>query len=71
MKPQIQRILALIGLVLICASIVLMLVGFFAGAAAPLLTNISLLCFAAAAAVLLFLSYKRKQAEDEPNQDEE
>ena len=73
MKPQFQRILAIIGLVLIVASIVLMLVSFFTGAAANLLSNISLFCFASAVAVLLFLSFKRKQAAEaqEDAQDEE
>jgi len=73
MKPQFQRILAIIGLVLIVASIVLMLVSFFTGAAANLLSNISLVCFAGAVAVLLFLSFKRKQAAEaqEDAQDEE
>ena len=47
MKANFQRILAIVGLVLIAASIVLMLVGFFAGAAKELLLNISLLCLAA------------------------
>ena len=63
MKPAYQRILAVIGLVLIFASIVLMLVGFFAGAAKALLLNISLFCFLGSSAVLLFLSFRRKQAE--------
>ena len=73
MKPQFQRILAIIGLVLIVANIVLMLVSFFTGAAANLLSNISLFCFAGAVAVLLFLSFKRKQAAEaqEDAQDEE
>ena len=66
-----QRILAVIGLVLIFASIVLMMVGLFAGAAKALLLNISLFCFLGAAAVLLFLSFKRKQAEEENSADEE
>ena len=66
-----QRILAVIGLVLIFASIVLMLVGLFAGAAKALLLNISLYCFLGAAAVLLFLSFKHKQAEGENSADEE
>ena len=62
MNATTQRILATVGLVLIFASIVLMLVGFFTGAAAALLSNISLFCFAGAVAVLMFLSFKRKQA---------
>ena len=52
---------------------VLMLVGFFTGAAAALLSNISLFCFAGAVAVLMFLSFKRKQAAQaqEDTKDEE
>ena len=61
MKPTIQRILAVIGLVLICASIVLMLVGLFCGSAKALLLNISLFCFLGAVAVLLALSAIRKK----------
>ena len=61
MKATTQRILATVGLVLIFASIVLMLVSFFTGAAAALLSNISLFTFIGAVAVLMFLSYKRKQ----------
>ena len=74
MKATTQRILAVIGLALIAASIVLMLVSFFTGTAANLLSNISLFCFAGAAAVLMFLSFKRKQAADQTtpeNKDEE
>ena len=66
MKSTTQRILAVIGLVLICASFLLMMVGFFAGTAKALLLNISLFCFLGAAALLLYLSYKRKQV-DTPN----
>lgn len=63
MKPQVQRILAVIGLVLIIASIVLMLVGLFMGAAKALLLNISLFCFLGAVTVLLIVSYNRKESE--------
>ena len=70
MKPLFQRILAIIGLVLICASIVLMLTDFLAGAAAELLHNISLMCFLGAAALLMFLSFKRKQAAEQAAQDD-
>ena len=70
MKGNFQRILAVVGLVLIVASIVLMLVGFFAGAAKALLLNISLLCFGASVAVLMFLSVRRRQAEAEKSDDE-
>lgn len=61
MKPQLQRILAVLGLILICASIVLMLVGLFSGAAKALLLNISLCCFLGAAAILLFIRFQRDQ----------
>jgi len=66
-----QRIWAVIGLVLICASIVLMLVGLFTGAAKALLLNISLFCFLGAAAVLLALSAIRKKQQEADNKDEE
>ena len=73
MKATTQRVLAVIGLVLIVASIVLMLVSFFTGAAAALMSNISLLCFGGAVAVLMFLSYKRKQmaADNQPDAKDE
>ena len=63
MKPQTQRILAVIGLVLIFASILLMLVGLFAGTAKALLLNISLFCFLGAVTVLLIVSYRRKSSD--------
>ena len=63
MKASTQRILAAVGLVLIFTSILLMLIGFFTGAAAALLSNISLFTFMGAVAVLMFLSFKRKQTE--------
>ena len=65
-----QRILAAIGLVLIFASILLMLVGMFTGAAKALLLQISLFCFLGAVTVLLYLSYKRKQLENESTDEE-
>ena len=68
MKATTQRIWAVIGLILIFASIVLMLVGLFAGAAKSLLLNIALLCFVGAAGVLLALSLQRSKAEE--NKDE-
>ena len=70
MKANFQRILAIVGLVLIAASIVLMLVGFFAGAAKEQLLNISLLCFGGSVAVLMFLSAKRKQAAEQAAQED-
>ena len=66
-----QRILAVIGLILIFASILLMLIGLFTGAAKALLLQISLYCFLGAVTVLLYLSYKRKQGETENSADEE
>ena len=71
MKTSTQRILAAVGLVLIFTSILLMLIGFFTGAAAALLSNISLFTFMGAVAVLMFLSFKRKQAESEKSEEEE
>ena len=71
MKNTFQRIAAVIGLILIFASIVLMLVGLFAGAAKALLLNISLMCFVGAVAVLMVLRIKRKQQETEKSSDEE
>ena len=71
MKASTQRILAAVGLVLIFTSILLMLIGFFTGAAAALLSNISLFTFMGAVAVLMFLSFKRKQAESEKSEEEE
>ncbi len=66
-----QRILAVVGLVLIFSSILLMLIGLFTGPAKALLLQISLYCFLGAVTVLLYLSYKRKQAESEKSEDEE
>ena len=71
MKASTQRILAVVGLVLIFTSILLMLIGFFTGAAAALLGNISLFTFAGAAAVLMFLSFKRKQAAEEATSEDQ
>ena len=66
-----QRVLAVIGLVLIFASILLMLVGMFAGAAQKLLLSLSLYTFLGAVTVLLYLSFKRKQAEAEKSDEEQ
>ena len=66
-----QRVLAVIGLVLIFTSILLMLVGMFTGAAKALLLQISLFCFLGAVTVLLYLSFKRKQAEAEKSDEEQ
>ena len=66
-----QRVLAVIGLILIFASILLMLVGMFTGAAQKLLLSLSLYTFLGAATVLLYLSFKRKQAEAEKSDEEQ
>ena len=71
MKNTLQRIMAVIGLVLMFASILLMLVGLFAGAAKALLLNISLFCFLGSVTVLLILSYRRKQEDPEKPADKE
>ena len=68
MKANFQRVLAIIGLFLILASIVLMMVGFFAGAAKELLLNISLGCFLGSVMVLLIISIRRKQAQSEQSE---
>lgn len=68
MKANFQRILAIIGLVLILASIVLMMVGFFAGAAKELLLNLSLFCFLGSLMVLLIVSARRKKAQPEQSE---
>ncbi len=65
MKPQLQRGLAVLGLILICASIVLMLVGLFSGTAKALLLNISLYCVLGAAAILLFIRCHRGQDDND------
>ena len=64
-----QRILAVIGLILMVVSIVTMIGGMFAGAAKPLISSVSLVCFLGAAAILLALSAKRKAADDSEPQD--
>lgn len=71
MKNTLQRIMAVIGLVLIFVSILLMLAGLFAGAAKALLLNISLFCFLGSVTVLMILSYHRKQEDPEKPADKE
>lgn len=71
MKNTLQRIMAVIGLVLIFVSILLMLAGLFAGAAKALLLNISLFCFLGSVTVLMILSYRRKQEDPEKPADKE
>ena len=70
MKPTTQRILAVVGLVLICASIVLMLAGMFMGAAKALVLNISLWCFLGAVTVLMIVNYKRKSVQKQNDEEE-
>ena len=53
------------------ATLLLMLVGMFAGAAQNLLLSLSLYTFLGAATVLLYLSFKRKQAEAEKSDEEQ
>ena len=65
-----QRILAVVGLILMAISLVCMIGGMFAGAAKGLVTLISLICFLGAVGILLALSAKRKQAEDAAPKDE-
>ena len=59
-----QRILAVVGLVLMAVSLVCMIGGMFAGAAKGLVTLISLVCFLGAVVILLTLSAKRKQPDE-------
>ena len=67
-----QRIWAMIGLVLIAASILGMTLGMFIPAAKDLLMQIALVGFVGAAGVLLALSILRKKAaEDEGSAKEE
>ena len=70
MKPTTQRILAVVGLVLICASIVLMLAGMFMGAAKALVLNISLWCFLGAVTVLMIVNYQRKSVQKQDDEEE-
>ena len=60
-----QRILAVVGLVLMSISLVCMIGGMFAGAAQNLLLSLSLYTFLGATTVLLYLSFKRKQPDEE------
>ena len=66
-----QRIWAVVGLVLIVASIVCMMASMFAPAAKDLLLNISFSGFIGAAGVLLALSAIRKKQQEADNKDEE
>ena len=65
-----QRILAVIGLVLIVASIVLMLAGMFMGAAKAFALNISLFCFLGAVTLLMIVNYQRKSAQNQDDKEE-
>ena len=60
-----QRILAVVDLVLMGISLVCMIGGMFTGAAKGLITLISLVCFLGAVVILLTLSAKRRQADEE------
>ena len=64
-----QRILAVVGLVLMAISLVCMIGGMFAGAAKGLVTLISLVCFLGAVGILLALSAKRKQAAEQASEE--
>ena len=67
-----QRIWAVIGLILIVASILSMTLGMFIPAAKALLMQIALVGFVGAAGILLALSVIRKKAaEDEGSTKEE
>ena len=66
-----QRIWAVIGLVLIVASIVCMVAGMFVPAAKDILMQISFIGFVGAAGVLLALSVIRKKQQEAENKDEE
>ena len=66
-----QRIWAVVGLVLIFASIICMLGSMFIPSAKDLLLNISFGGFIGAAGVLLALSAIRKKQQEKNNQDEE
>ena len=66
-----QRIWAVVGLVLIGASIVCMMAGMFAPAAKDLLFNISFIGFIGAAGVLLALSALRKKQQEQAGSDDE
>ncbi len=68
---KVQRMLAVIGLILMVVSIVLMIAGLFTGAAKELMMQISLFSFLGAVAILLVLSVKRKQASKPEPKDEE
>ncbi|MDD6051973.1 MAG: hypothetical protein PUC00_12030 [Clostridiales bacterium] len=66
-----QRILAVLGLVLICLSLVLMLLGLFCGAARELLLNIALCCFLGAVTVLLIVRAQREREEKKDSEGEQ
>ena len=70
MNPTTQRILAVIGLVLICLSIVLMLAGMFVGTAKAMVLNISLFCFLGAVTVLMIVNYNRKAVQNQDDKEE-
>ena len=66
-----QRIWAVVGLVLIFASIICMLASMFVPAAKDVLLNVSFVGFVGAAGVLLALSIIRKKQQEASSKDEE
>ena len=66
-----QRIWAVIGLILIAASILCMLVGLFTGAAKALMMQIALFGFVGSVGILLALSIIRNKAKQDESNDQE
>ena len=66
-----QRIWAVIGLILIFASIICMMGSMFIPAMKDVLLNVSFVGFVGAAGVLLALTILRKKQQDADNKDEE
>ena len=66
-----QRIWAVVGLVLIVASIVCMMAGMFIPSAKELLLNISFVGFLGAAGILLALGAIRRKAQEQENEEKE
>lgn len=71
MTKKTERIAAIIGLILMCVSLVLMIVGFFCGDLKALLLNISLFCFLGAAGILLLVRAMRERAKAEDSDKQE
>jgi len=68
---KIERLSAVLGLILMVVSIVLMIAGPFAGTAKELMLQISLFSFLGAVAILLVLSIRRKHTSQPENKEEE